>query len=592
MTVDSPRGIAVGQKVRLTSDAEGRKAADEMNAALDALRDEGEAIKQDLSTHWDNNIRFVNGEQWEKARPGTLTTITLNNMLRIGVQQAALVSDTRPVYTIKAHQEQFNQIAGMIESAAQAVWSNRGHELLIPKASLNMDVFGKNFWKVMWRQELLRGLGDVSIEGVDPAEVLVDDADSLENCTFICHRQVKPLWWAKMVFPLIADQITPDDSVSSYFPVGRSAALMRLPRSRSLVTDTRSAVEKVIVEEWLIRDPTPIDEVKTEEGVSTGVGAEEGYHPKYPAGRLITRIGDTGKIIAQDMKYPWWDSWPGPWVEMSSPKIRGFWPIPPFNHLRVLQEALNLIFSLGMDQARNMSQGIWIVTEGAMRPEAIEQLKTMTAGVVTVKAGHHAERSQGPGINEGLLEYIRMLNQAMEFIAGLMDSSYGRQQAGVTAGAAIEALQSAGQAMIRLRSQEIQKALRDTGWRVAARIAQFYQEKRVLVMGAPDGNLLTKIFDPAKPDGITGEEILPWLTLQVQSTSELALSKEKSYALHAALYGMGAIDRKALLDAVEYPNRDEILKRIEAAEQLGVFKGAAGPTPRGRGVKIVEKMLP
>lgn len=572
-------------------DAEARKAADEMNAALDALRDEGEATKQDLIEHWENNIKFVNGEQWQKARPGNLTTITLNNMLRIGIQQAALVSDTRPVYTIKSLQEKYKQIAGMIEQAAQAVWSSRGHELLIPKASLNMDVFGKNFWKVVWRPELLNGLGDVSIEGVDAAEVIVDDAESLEHCTFICHRQIKPLWWAKQTFPHVAHLIVADDSVSSYTPTGRQQALMRLPRPRNLTAESRGAVEKVMIEEWLIRDPTPIDEVKDEEGKGTGVGAEEGYHPKYPAGRLITRIGDAGRILAQDIVYPLWDAWPGPWVEMSAPKIRGFWPIPPFNHLRVLQEALNLVFSLGMDQARNMSQGIWVVTEGAMRPEAIEQLKTMTAGVVTIKVGHDARRESGPGINEGVLEYIRMLNQAMEFIAGLMDSSYGRVPRGVTAGAAIEALQSAGQAMIRLRSQEIQKALRDAGWRVAARIAQFYIQKRMLMLTGADGQIVTSFFDPLE-GADEREKMLRWLILQVQSTSELALSKEKSYALHAALYGMGAIDRTALLEAVEYPNREQIIKRMEVAEQLGLFKAGAGPTPRGRGVKIVEKMMP
>lgn len=579
---DDARDV-VAQRPRISEADAPQKAAQELNSALDTLRQEGEAVKEQLEKSWESNIKFFEGDHWTQMRPEGLTTMTINQMLRISIQQSALLSDTRPVYTIKAHREQENPIAGMLEAAAQAIWLNRGSELLIPRASMDTDVFGKMFWKTIWRPELYRGLGEVSVERVDPGEVIVDDQDSLEDCTFICHRQVKPVWWAKQRFPLVANQIVPDDGVSTFSKVGSREHLMRFPRPRNLALGERSGIERVIIEEWLIRDPSYMDEIP-----GTGQGVQN--LPKYPAGRLITRIGEAGKVIAQDTGYPWYDWWPGPWVEASAPKIRGFWPIPPYNHMRVLQEALNLVSSLGMDQARNMTQGIWVVDEGAMRPEAIEQLRTMTAGVVTVKPGHKAERVPGPGISEGLLEYIRFLNQALEFVAGLMDTSYGKVPRGVTAGAAIEALQQAGQAMIRLRSREMEKALRDVGWKIIARVLQYYTDKRMMMVTGVDGRLRDTLFDPGvKKD--SDEEILRWLTLSVNTTTEMALSKDKSYAMHAALYGMGAIDRKALLDAVEYPNRNEILQRMEAAEQLGIFRAGAGPTPRGRGVKIVEKMM-
>lgn len=579
---DDARDVAA-QRPRISSEREMEKGAQELHAALDALKEEGTAIKEPLESQWESNIKFFEGNQWEKARPGGLTTMTINQMLRISIQQSALLSDTRPVYTIKSHREEHNPVAGMLEQAAQSIWTHRGSELLIPRASMDTDVFGKAFWKTIWRPELYRGQGEVSIERVDPGEVIVDDQDSLEDCTFILHRQVKPLWWAKQQFPLVAHLLVPDDSVSTYSPSGARDHLMRLPRPRNLAGAQKSAIERVVIEEWLIRDPSYEDEIP-----GTGQGVQN--LPKYPAGRLITRLGEAGKVVGQDLPYPWLDPWPGPWVDMSAPKIRGFWPIPPYNQMRVLQEALNLVFSLGMDQARNMSQGIWVVEEGAMRPEAIEQLRTMTAGVVTVKPGHKASREQGPGINDGVLEYIRMLNQALEFVAGLFDTSYGRVPRGVTAGAAIEALQQAGQAMIRLRAREVEKALRDVGWRIIARVLQFYKEQRMLIVTGMDGKLLHHLWDPAQKK-VDDEELLKWLVLNVTTTTEMALSKDKSYAMHAAMYGMGAIDRKALLDAVEYPKRDEILKRLEAAEQLGVFRAGAGPTPRGRGTKIIEKML-
>lgn len=557
--------------------------AQELNAALDALAQEGDALKEPLIPEWESNIKFFEGNQWDQQRPAGLTTMTINQVLRISVQQSALLSDTRPVYTIKAHREQDNPLAGMLEQAAQAIWTNRGSELLIPRASMDTDVFGKMFWKCIWRPELYRGLGEVSIERVDPGEVVVDNGDTLEDCTFILHRQPKPVWWVKQQFPLVAHLITPDDSVSSFSKTGGREHLLRLPRPRNVVAEGRSAIERVWVEEWLVRDPSYQDEIP-----GTGQGVEN--IPKFPAGRLITRIGESGKVIAQDLPYPWLDPWPGPWVDATGPKIRGFWPIPPYNHMRIIQEALNLIFSLGMDQARNMTSGIWVVDEGAMRPEAIAQLKTMTSGVVTVKPGHKAERVAGPGISDGILQYVRMLNQALEFVAGLFDTSSAASVRGEMTGPALQALQQAGQAMIRLRAREMEKALRDVGWKIIARVLQFYTDKRMLIVTGVDGRIRQTLWDPEAKQA-ANEELLKWLVLSVSTTTEMALSKDKSYAMHAALYGMGAIDRKALLDAVEYPDRDTILKRLEAAEQLGLFKGAAGPTPRGRGVKIIEKMV-
>jgi hypothetical protein len=179
----------------------------------------------------------------------------------------------------------------------------------------------------------------------------------------------------------------------------------------------------------------------------------------------------------------------------------------------------------------------------------------------------------------------------MEYLAGIQD--VGRVPRGVAAGTAIESVQQAAQAIVRLRTGEIENGLRQAGQHGLARLLQFYTGKRVMLMTGMDGESLKVLFDADKLNlnDAEGEELLKQFVLQVQTTSELAVSKEKGYALHAALYGMGAIDRKALLDAIEYPNRDELLKRIEQAEQLGIGVAAGGPATRGRGTKIIEKMM-
>lgn len=575
--LDLPEG-GEGRTVRRDALARPTQAEQELNRVLDMMAEEGESLKQDLYQEWDKNVLFFEGQQWEINRPEPLTTVTVNNIFRILIQEAALLSDLAPSYVIKARdQDKWGPLAAVLASVAEAIWQIRGHSALIPQAALDLAAFNKGFWKVVWRPELAWGMGDVSIERVDPAEVSVDNAPSLEAASFIRHRQVVPLWRAKQMFPAYADRLVPDESVSMYATESRSSQASRLPRPRNRIGEKRGAVERVIVEEWLIRDP-----------------AMDGPKLRYPQGRLITRVGEAAKIITQDIPYPWWDPWPGPWVEMTGPKLRGFWGVPETTQSRPLQELLNVLFSILADQGRLQGSGIWIADENALRPEAIEILKTQTSGVVTKKPGTQVQRESGAPISEGILEYTRMVNQAMEFVHGLMDTSYGKVPRGVTAGAAIETLQQGTASLVRLRSAEVQRALQKAGQLVVSRILQFYKEKRIFFLTGADGKIVDAMFDPDEL-GLSAEdnpeELLKQFAIAVTSGSELALSKEKGYALHTALYGMGAIDRKALLDAIEYPNRDEIIKRMDLNMSLGIMPGAAGPAARGRGSNIIESAL-
>ena len=568
-----------GRTVRQSALERPTEAEQRLNQTLDMMAEEGEALKAELYDEWDKNIMFFEGRQWESPRPDPLTTVTVNNIYRILIQEAALLADYSPTYIIKARDsDKWGALAAVLATIAEAIWQMRGHGALIPQAALDLAAFNKSFWKVLWKPELAWGLGDISIERVDPGEVSVDNVASLEEASFIRHRQVMPVWKARQMFPAFADRIVADDSVTMPTSLQRDAYL-RLPRPRTRVGERKGAVERVIVEEWLIRDPT----------------MDEAGKAKYPSGRLITRVGEAAKVIVQDIKYPWYDPWPGPWVEMTGPRIRGFWGVPEISQSRSLQELLNVLFSILADQGRLQGSGIWIVDDQALRPDALEILKTQTSGVVTKKPGTEVRREAGAPIGEGMLEYTRMVNQAMEFIHGLLDTSYGRVPRGVTAGAAIEALQQGTAALVRLRSGEIQRALQKAGQMVVARVLQFYTNKRIFFLTGQDGRIIDTVFDPEKLGLLDAEEgideLVKQFTIAVQSGSELALSKEKGYALHTALYGMGAIDRKALLDALEYPNREEIIERMNLNMTLGLNPGAAGPSIRGRGSKIIESAI-
>ena len=67
-------------------------------------------------------------------------------------------------------------------------------------------------------------------------------------------------------------------------------------------------------------------------------------------------------------------------------------------------------------------------------------------------------------------------------------------------------------------------------------------------------------------------ELAPFrFSLLIQAGGSQPLSREKRQADANRLFAMGGIDRVALLEAYDYPNRDQINQRIAQQEAIGAF---------------------
>lgn len=62
-------------------------------------------------------------------------------------------------------------------------------------------------------------------------------------------------------------------------------------------------------------------------------------------------------------------------------------------------------------------------------------------------------------------------------------------------------------------------------------------------------------------------EIKGGLDLTVADSSTVSVSKVATFEQSFALFQAGVIDQEALLDAADYPNRDEIIKRMQRKQQ-------------------------
>lgn len=576
----------------------GERAIHEM---LDRMYDEARAFKERLEPDWVQNIEYLRGEQWVKPRPSGLTQVTDNQLWRIYQQQASLLTDTKPNITVTAaiNNAVWQQIIKEIRDAIEAVWFENEVDRVLVRCILDLFVTSKAYLKCIWNRDLAFGLGDVGIARIPPKYLWPDpNSTSLDTAEFICYRTPVSLWDIRRRFdPIRAAQVKPDASLSKYTE-SKVRYKIPLPLPRRKEQTRESAIPKAWVEEWWVRDPA----------------ADLAGRPKYPTGRMITRAG---RILLFDAPNPYWDPWPGPWIDFSVNQMEESpYGEPDITQMKGMQDAVNVLLSLIIDNARFITNGIWIMDEDALSPTESRKLISRPGAVITKRPGRELRRDVGQSLPGQVLEVLNALKMDLQFISGLQDTGYGRPPKGVTAASAIDQLQLATQATIRLKAREIEAGLVRLGHRIVARIFQYYLDERVMDVQGAEGIQSIK-WDPgvfgrldrfrgpedALPDAPESypaiseddrRELLKQFRVRVLPASSLALSKEKRWAMDLALYSAGLIDRKAVLDSMDYPNKDAIMQRMtqaQAESASNIAKGAAGATPRGRGVNVTQKIV-
>lgn len=557
---------------------------------LNSLFDEADRAKAERRSVWETNLDMVEGKHWDAwgaKRPSGLAQITFNTIWRIIRQEAALLTDSRPTVKVVARTSKLFDAATTLNKLVQAVFQDENIDLTIVRIVFDLATFGVAFIKTWWDKTALGGVGKIRISRIDPRSVFVDDTYLLSDALYVCHVADVPLIELKRNYPGRADAVRPTGRRGE---IPERYVRTKIRGTRSMPT-IPSAVAVAPVREWWIKDPTL---------------AGDTY--RYPNGRLIT---DAFEVILGDMESPYILPWPGPWTKFSVPTSQDTaWPPTPVEQVTEMQQYLNLSLSNILDQVRLVSQGVWIADKGALDPESRKKLMT------PIPPGTYIEKTRGldlrwerlADISPTAVNLLNLMHQAIEFIYGMMDVSYGRVPRGVAAGAAIEQLQLASQSIIRLSAREIERGLADIGQRVLGLILQFYEDERVEALIGPGGDLeiiefhRQELFSDFK--GAPPEELFYQFKFIVRPDSSLSLSREKEFAAATALFASGLIDRQAALELIDIPNKDALMERLKAQDALKAMMVAAGgtgteeietsrggPTPRGRGVEVIKKLI-
>src|SRR5690606_13445253 len=165
------------------------------------------------------------------------------------------------------------------------------------------------------------------------------------------------------------------------------------------------------------------------------------------------------------------------------------------------------------------------------------------------------------------------LMRNMETITGVHDVTQGRRPGQVTAASAIAMLQEAGQARIRDKARNLEDMIRRVGRLMVSRILQFYTPGRIIRIRGQGGAQEFLQWDPT--------QVHHGLDFNVEAGSSLQMNEQLRYQLALELFQAGAIDVQGLLEVSNFPQRDEIIQRMQQqqAMQMIMMMQQAGGAP-------------
>ena len=123
------------------------------------------------------------------------------------------------------------------------------------------------------------------------------------------------------------------------------------------------------------------------------------------------------------------------------------------------QKYANEVVNIILQNAQLMSNQVWILDKNS--GVARNSLTNRAGLVVRKNPGTEVRRDAPPPLPAYLQEIARLLREDIEHISGVYDVTRGERPTGITAAAAIQALNEQAQGRIKLKDQALEETLSD-----------------------------------------------------------------------------------------------------------------------------------
>lgn len=580
----------------------------------------GKRVRKQYDENWGTYYDFYKGKQWKAKRPSYKASPNIN-LIRATIHTVLpIMTDTSPGFDVDPRDPTDYKFADLISKAIQVWWERNGLDHTMVEVIMDALMYCAGILKVSWDQDADEGLGDIRVSVVDPHNLFIPDSaeDFDTKCPWVIQRLYMSIGEVKRRFPEAAKKLESSDGgttnkadrdqeqktysgdITLVSPVDRKSPYgseTTYPASNS--TDGK---EVEILECWM--DDDSVEEYQLQ-NPETGE-METGWKKKYPTGKVITLLPEKNMIL-QSKANPYKDG-KKPYVRFVDTLIpRQFWGEGEIEPLIEIQKLINKNIAVLVDWMNMMTNPVWIVdNEAGVDPL---RLTNQIGAIILKNKGSEVRREQAPQMPPQMFELYQSFRQLADTFSGIHDVTQGRRPTGVTSGEAINELQQAAQTRIRLKERNLQVSLTQFGYLVVSRMLQYYNEPRMIrITGEKELPSFSEFyveeveedegsytytkrdfaFDPQTGtyyprEWETGDQSKGMFDISVKSGTSLPFQKERRGQLARALYKDGVIDQQELLTTLEWPRKEEIMRRMneEKAQQAEAEQGQQQAAPQG-----------
>lgn len=571
----------------------------------------------DNHSNWLDDIKWYKGMQWGANRPKSKSSVFFNRLFSTIQKELPFMTDRKPkIYVTPVSDPSDKVFADIFQRIIENGWVNRDMERKLPESVLHAKQTGTAFLRPFWNGELADGLGDFDCEVVDPLEVFpFAYTKNIKDCEGVIRAQWVSLGYIRKNYP------------KSYANI--KTALSTMPDEKSIpdrakdtnkgsettysqVTDTTGAethylpgpigssfdsadLKRVLLIKCFVRDNTVDD---TEKGKDKSTIKVEKL--KYPNGRVITVA--CGQILS-DEAFPFENS--PEFIDFTNYAQPGeFWGMSDITQIKEGQKELNKLNAMIIDAIRRdvYRQKFLQSTSGIN----IDDYVVTDDSIYETNIANPIQETGMFSLPSQVLSYPTTIEQAIATTSGTIE--YSPPSSGdLPSGRSLAELQELTQVRLRQKIRNMEYAIRMLGRAWLEMIIKNYTETRIMrlfnsgtaqqeyvyIFNEPEPEKAQMIKQQAQQEIVEGSEqkdprtgqpvpgtgqpkyqhvlnmadIKGEFDLTVATGSTVSVSQVASFEQSLALFKLGVIDAKALLEAADYPQRDEIQKRMASQSQ-------------------------
>ncbi len=547
---------------------------------LDQLVDEAERVKRAEARleDFDLHVDMYTGKHWRSTMPSFRPPIVANELRTLILSEASDLTEAQlRIYITKDPRAGGRDLA--VERAFRAIWAREQVDLKLMQAAVWALIVGTGFVKTYWDPDEANGLGDVCVTDVDPRDI-IPDPDAVDDHTwqYVIEAPVMDIVEIRRLFPLSGWRVRPEDKFSvkqsqnSRDPNPGSASYIGpMTGTDSLTAGTIAGYKKARarVIDLKINDPqveTVVEEVTGSDGrpVLGEDGApiiREFIRAKYPYGRRI--VGANG-VILFDGDNPNRKAGGRPDFGILrvivEPTLSTFWGQGFAQQTAELQLAADKMLSNNVENSIRLNNGIVVSTTNTGLDW--ESFAGIPAQIVQINPGSEFHIQYPPPMPPNMIDAPWRMLDLQRRILGFPDSRAGVPGRGNVSADLTETEIAQAQSTTRLRARLLYYTVQRLAEMIFARLANGYMTPRMI---------------PA----VEGEQFKPveWQPLErperysiyVDPASFMVMSRTMLRRLGLALYKMKAVDRRALLESLSWPDWEQVAGRIDQAEKLAAL---------------------